>query len=210
MDSSLALFVATSLLLISTPGQDMILVMSRSVAHGARAGVATAAGISVGLLGHTLLAAAGLGALLRASEYLFVAMKWLGAAYLVYLGIKAWRTPPFVAPLTPTLGQGLNRLFVQGALSNLANPKIAIFYFAFLPQFVAADAGPVTVQLVLLGGLFALLTFLVKCPIGLAAGRLSTWLRARPTVQIAMNRISGDLLALLGARLALADAPTNR
>src|SRR5262249_38089878 len=119
------LFVATSLILIATPGQDMILVMSRSVAQGAAAGVATAAGVSLGLVGHTVLATLGLGALLRASEWLFVALKLVGAAYLIYLGIGLLRTGRADLELASTARRSLPRLFMDGALSNLSNPKIA-------------------------------------------------------------------------------------
>ncbi|MEO1034036.1 MAG: LysE family translocator [Pseudomonadota bacterium] len=204
---SLAFFVAASLLLISTPGQDMILVMSRSVAQGARAGVATAGGVSVGLLGHTLLATIGLGAVLTASETLFTVMRLLGAVYLMYLGVKTWRSPPTVIDGADGPQRSVRRMFIEGAVSNLANPKIAVFYFAFLPQFVAADASNAALQLFLLGALFAVLTFIVKCPIGLVAGRLSHWLRVRPGVQIAMNRVSGDVLVSLGVKLALDQSP---
>src|SRR5262249_3194306 len=176
------LFVAASLVLIATPGQDMILVMSRSVAHGASAGVATAAGVSVGLVGHTLLATLGLGAILRASEWLFIALKLVGAAYLIYLAIALLRTRRGDLALGLTVGRSPARLFLDGALSNLSNPKIAIFYFAFLPQFVVAGTEHPALQLFALGLTFAVLTFLVKAPVGFFAGALSNWLRRRPSV----------------------------
>lgn len=201
-DFQIALFLVTSLVLIVTPGQDMVLVMSRSVSLGTKAGIATAAGVSVGLLGHTLLAALGLGAILQASELLFTMMKFAGAAYLVYLGIKTYRAPPVDFALTQSRPESLRKLFFQGAVSNLSNPKIAIFYFAFLPQFVTANTGNPAGQLLFLGFLFALLTFLIKCPIGLLAGTMSSWLREHSAVQIALNRFSGTVLIALGIRLA--------
>lgn len=135
-DVSLTLFALTSLALIITPGQDMILVMSRSITQGATAGIVTAAGVSTGLLGHTLLAALGLGAILQASEWLFVALKLAGAAYLLYLGYGLLRTRDATLVLQEAAGISYARLFANGALSNLSNPKVAIFFFAFLPQFV--------------------------------------------------------------------------
>lgn len=201
-DTQLALFLITSLVLIMTPGQDMVLVMSRSVSQGTKAGVVTAAGISLGLLGHTVLAALGLGAILKTSELLFTLMKFAGAAYLIYLGIKTFRAPPVDLEVSQNQSGSLLALFFQGALSNLSNPKIAIFYFAFLPQFISADAANPGGQLLLLGALFALLTFIVKCPIGVVAGTMSGWLRARPGVQIMLNRFSGTVLVALGVRLA--------
>jgi threonine/homoserine/homoserine lactone efflux protein len=197
------LFVAASLLLIATPGQDMILVMSRSVAQGAAAGVATAAGVSVGLVGHTVLATLGLGAILRASEWLFIALKLVGAAYLIYLGFVLLRTRRADLALGTGAGRSPARLFVDGALSNLSNPKIAIFYFAFLPQFVTAGAQHPTLQLLALGLTFAGLTFLVKAPVGFFAGTLSNWLRRRPSVLLWLYRSSGAVLIGLGVRLAL-------
>ncbi|HTT09308.1 MAG TPA: LysE family translocator [Burkholderiaceae bacterium] len=196
------LFIAASLILIATPGQDMILVMSRSVAQGAAAGVATAAGVSVGLVGHTALASLGLGALLRASEWLFVALKLVGAAYLVYLAFGLLRTRQGDLALAAASRRSLPRLFVDGALSNLSNPKIAIFYFAFLPQFVITDGGHTTLQLLALGLLFAALTFLVKAPVGISAGALSAWLRRRPRVLLWLYRSSSVVLLALGVRLA--------
>jgi threonine/homoserine/homoserine lactone efflux protein len=196
------LFIAASLLLIVTPGQDMVLVMSRSVAQGAAAGVATAAGVSVGLVGHTLLATLGLGAILRTSEWLFLALKFVGAAYLVWLGIGLLRTREASLVVAAGATSSPRRLFVDGALSNISNPKIAIFYFAFLPQFVPPQAGHPTLVVLVLGLVFAALTFAVKGPVGYFAGRLSGWLRARPGVLLWTFRGSGAVLLGLGLRLA--------
>lgn len=201
-DISWWLFVATSLILIATPGQDMILVMSRSVAQGAAAGVATAAGVSLGLVGHTVLASLGLGALLRASEWLFVVLKLVGAGYLIYLAFGLLRTRQGDLALASASRRSLPRLFIDGALSNLSNPKIAIFYFAFLPQFVTTGFEHPTLQLLALGLVFAGLTFLVKAPVGISAGALSIWLRRRPSVLVWLYRSSGMVLLALGVRLA--------
>jgi len=198
------LFIAASLVLIATPGQDMILVMSRSIAQGSAAGVATAAGVSTGLVGHTLLATLGLGAVLRASAWLFVALKLVGAAYLVYLGLQLIRSKKHALAVSVESRKSLRRLFFDGALSNISNPKIAIFYFAFLPQFVKAGAAHPTVCILILGLVFAGLTFLIKGPVGLAAGYLSGWLRSNPRGLTWLYRTSGAVLIGLGVRLALA------
>jgi threonine/homoserine/homoserine lactone efflux protein len=198
------LFIAASLVLIATPGQDMILVMSRSIAQGSAAGVATAAGVSTGLVGHTLLATLGLGAVLRASAWLFVALKLVGAAYLVYLGLQLIRSKKHTLAVSFESRKSLRRLFFDGALSNISNPKIAIFYFAFLPQFVRAGAAHPTVCILILGLVFAGLTFLIKGPVGLAAGYLSGWLRSNPRGLTWLYRTSGAVLIGLGVRLALA------
>ncbi len=201
------LFTVTSLLLIVTPGQDMILVMSRSVAQGAAAGVVTAAGVSLGLVGHTVLATLGLGAILRTSEWLFVALKLAGAAYLVYLGIGLLRSKATELAVSAGARRSLARLFADGALSNVTNPKIAVFYFAFLPQFVLPGAAHPTASVFALGLLFAALTFVVKGPVGLFAGLLSGWLRARPAMLTGLYRTSGAVLIGLGAKLAFERRP---
>jgi threonine/homoserine/homoserine lactone efflux protein len=203
IEAAWLLFVVASLALIVTPGQDMILVMSRSIAQGPAAGVATAAGVGVGLLGHTLLATLGLGALLRASEWLYVALKLVGAAYLVYLGIQLLRAGASAPTASPGPARPLSRLFADGALSNASNPKIAVFYFAFLPQFVLPGALHPTLTVFALGVAFAVLTVLVKAPVGLGAGMLSGWLRTRPGAVVALHRTSGAVLVALGVRLAL-------
>ena len=202
IEASWVLFVATSLLLIATPGQDMILVMSRSIAQGTAAGVATAAGVSVGLVGHTVLATLGLGAILRTSEWLFVALKLVGAAYLLYLGFGLLRTKQGALALGSVSPRPLGKLFVDGAFSNLSNPKIAVFYFAFLPQFVSPSAQQPTLTIFALGMAFAVLTFIIKAPVGLFAGALSGWLRSRPGVLTWVYRSSGAILMGLGVKLA--------
>lgn len=203
-ESSLLLFVTASLLVILTPGQDMILVMSRSLIQGSTAGVATAAGISSGLLVHTVLAALGLGAILQASEVLFFTLKLCGAAYLIYLGVKLLRTRATEIELLAAsrVNKPLGRLYLQGALSNLANPKITVFYFAFLPQFISTEVQHPTFYLLGLGVTFAALTFLVKGPIGFFAGYFSEWLRSRRSILTWMHRTSGIVLMGLGLRLA--------
>ena len=196
------LFIVTSLLVIITPGQDMILVMSRAIAGGSKAGITTAAGVSIGLIGHTLLTAFGLGSLLMASEVLFTALKLVGAVYLVYLGIRLILSKSNRLNLEQVKPTQLKKLFMVGAFSNISNPKITIFYFAFLPQFISSDIQNPTYLLLLLGISFSLLTFLVKAPIGYFSGVLSSWLRARPMILRWIDRTSGVILVGLGTKLA--------
>lgn len=203
LDIAWLLFTAASLVMILTPGQDMVMVMSRSIAQGPGAGVMTAAGVSVGLVGHTVLAAMGLGAILRTSEWLFVALKLVGAAYLIWLGIGLLRTRSATLEVQAAPARPLRWLFLDGAISNVSNPKIAVFYFAFLPQFVNAGAAHPTLSVFALGLWFAVLTFLVKSPIGYFAGRLSGWFRARPGVLVGLHRCSGAVMVGLGVKLAL-------
>ena len=201
-DTQLLLFIFTSLLIILAPGQDFVLVMTRSLSQGAIAGMVTAAGVSCGLLGHTLLAAFGVGAVLMASQSLFLVVKLLGAAYLIYLGIKLLRSRQSVNWQKP---RAVSRwtMFRQGALSNISNPKITIFYFAFLPQFVSTEAGNPTAYLVMLGVLFASLTLVIKASFAYLMGIASTWLTERKSVLQAINRLSGSVLIGFGLKLAL-------
>ncbi len=203
IDAQWLLFLVASLAVIATPGQDMILVMSKSLAQGTRAGLATAAGVSVGLVGHTLLATLGLGALLRTSEWLFTGIKFAGAAYLVYLGVQLLRTRKAHLADDVTPVESHLRLFATGAASNISNPKIAVFYFAFLPQFVTPNAQAPTVTIFALGLVFAVLTFVIKGPVAMFAGRLSSWFRTRPAALLGLYRLSGLVMIGLAVRLAL-------
>ena len=202
-EAQIVVFILTSLVVIITPGQDMILVMSRAISQGSSAGVVTAAGVCFGLLGHTLLATLGLGSLLMASEQLFAILKVVGAGYLVYLGVRLLLNREAELGLQETKPTQLRRLFAQGALSNISNPKVTVFYLAFLPQFFSSDVPNPTQLLLLLGVAFSALTFLVKAPVGYFAGSLSSWLRARPTVLRWLDRTSGLVLIGLGVKLAL-------
>lgn len=196
-------FVATSLLIILTPGQDMVLVMSSTLSKGTRSGIVTAAGVSVGLTVHTMLATLGLGALLQASEWIFTGLKLVGALYLLYLGISLFRSSD---ELTLSYGHGASesalKAFSRGALSNVSNPKIALFYLAFLPQFVPADAAHPTLSVFMLGLVFACLTFLVKGPVAVFAGLLSNWFHQNPRILTKIHRTSGVVMIGLGLKLA--------
>lgn len=194
-------FLGASIVVILAPGQDLVLVMSRGIGQGPAAGVVTAAGVSTGLLGHTLAATLGLGAILVASEMAYTVMKYIGAAYLGYLGLRLIASGSCSLATQRVQQKPLTRLFVEGALSNLSNPKIVLFYFAFLPQFVPASMHSPTLAIFALGSVFALTTFLIKGPFGYFAGSLSAWLRARPAVLTWIYRSSGALLVGLGLRL---------
>ena len=207
LDVSWLLYIAASLVIIATPGQDMILVLSRSITQGVSAGLATAAGVSVGLLGHTMLATLGLGAILRTSEWLFVVLKLVGAAYLIYVGIGLLRTKNAALNVQAAPRRSLSKLFADGALSNVANPTIAVFYFAFLPQFVQPGAQSPALSIFVLGVVFATLTFVVKGPVGYFGGLLSSWFQSRPSVLSWLYRSSGAILVGLGIKLAFERRP---
>ncbi|MFK5880972.1 MAG: LysE family translocator [Sulfurospirillum sp.] len=196
-------FLLTSTVIILVPGQDMILVMSRSISQGPKAGIMTAFGVSVGLLGHTLLATFGLGALLLASEFLFDIVKFIGAGYLVYIGYQLLKTKDDSIDTEDLPKASYKKMFMQGVISNITNPKVAIFYFSYLPQFVVSNDESQTMQLFILGFTFAVLTFSIKAPIGFISGLLSFWIKTRPVVLKYIHRTSGIILIGLGFKLAL-------
>ena len=196
-------FIITSTVLILTPGQDMILVMSRSIAQGPKAGIVTAFGVSTGLLGHTLLATLGLGALLLASEFLFDIVKFIGAGYLIYIGYQLFTSKNHALDMKNLPIISYKRMFMQGLVSNITNPKVAIFYFSYLPQFVIPNGENQATQLLILGFTFATLTFCIKGPIGFISGLLSFWIKTRPIILRYIHRSSGVILIALGLKLAL-------
>lgn len=200
-DLNWILFIIASVAIILTPGQDLVLVMSRSLSHGAIAGLVTAAGVSSGLLAHTVLATLGVGTLVQTSEFLFTAMKIVGAGYLFYLGISLLRVKNSDLLTSHNSQRSIGKLYFDGAISNVANPKIAIFYFAFLPQFVTPAADNPTWSIFLLGASFALLTFLIKGPIAILAGQLSQLVADNPAYLKGIFKVSGFTLIGLGVKL---------
>ena len=204
--ANLGVYVVASLALILTPGQDMIYVITRSLAQGRMAGVLSAAGVCTGILVHTAIVALGIGALLQASEALFFVLKLAGAAYLVYLGLKLLLQRDAVALRAGTATRlPATRLFAQGVLSNVTNPKIVVFFLAFLPQFVSASDPHPTRHLVFLGVLYAAMGFAVKAGVGVVAGSLSERLLRSNAALAWMSRVSGTILVALGLRLAAAE-----
>lgn len=201
---SLALFMLASAALIATPGPDMLLMMVRSLGGGPRDGVLVTAGLIGGVVFHTVLVAFGLAALFAASALAFNAVKWAGAAYLVWLGLQALRAP--LLPLqvqAQTQRFGALELLRQGFLSNALNPKVALFFFTFLPQFADGRQAPVAAQILLLGGVFAAMGFATYGVASFVVGRARGLLAAG--ARRALTRVSGGLMIALGVRLAVAE-----
>ncbi|MGE5097178.1 MAG: LysE family translocator [Betaproteobacteria bacterium] len=204
--ANLGLYVAASLALIATPGQDMIYVITRSLAQGRLAGVCSAAGVCCGILVHTAIASLGIGALLLASETLFALLKIAGAAYLIYLGVRLLLQRESIA-LQSGQARRLSalQLFWQGVLSNVSNPKVALFFLAFLPQFVRPGDPHPTAHLVFLGVLYAVMALPVKSAVGIAAGAFAERVLRSPAALAWMSRVSGTVLVALGLRLAASE-----
>lgn len=205
MDSrALGLYVAASLALIVTPGQDMLYVVSRSLAQGRLAGVCSALGVSLGILVHTALAALGVGALIHAVPSLFVVLRIAGAAYLVWLGVRMLVVSPRLAPRGGTRVPLLT-VVREGILSNVSNPKIALFFVAFLPQFVSPSDPGASLRMLELSGVFMLVTLIVFVGYGVFAASVRTHLLARPHVMRWMRRLFAGAFVGLAARLAFTD-----
>ena len=200
---SFVLFLTASLVVIVAPGPDNILVLTRGISQGRKAAVASAAGASLGLVCHSLFAAAGLSAILAQSAVAFALVKYAGAAYLIYLGAKALLSREGFA--VPGGGRTirLRSVFVQGVASNIMNPKIAVFFLAYLPQFADPTTGSMGPQLLLLGLAFALLTLLVFSVLGYFSGSLGDTLERRPRLSDALRWFTGGVFIALGLRLAL-------
>lgn len=198
-----ALFLPAALALALTPGPDMIYVVSRALAQGRRAGLVSAAGLSLGLLAHTVGAAVGVSVLLAASQTAYTVLKIAGAAYLVWIGVQMWRAPARLDVHAATDRRSDRQLFLQGSLSALLNPKLALFFLAFIPQFVPAGSASPVADALALGAAFSIIGVLVQGAAGLLAGSLSSALRRSETRVRAVFRFSGGLMVLLGARLLL-------
>jgi threonine/homoserine/homoserine lactone efflux protein len=199
------LFVGVAWALILAPGPDMLYVITRGVTQGRRAGMLSALGVICGILVHTTAAAFGLTLILQTSALAFLIVKTLGAAYLIYLGVKAWRDKSTfsVQPSAPSLS--VQRVFWQGVLSNVLNPKVAIFFLAFLPQFVDKESSQVALQMVTLGLTFAGFGLCFLLAVGYSSGTIGGWLADRPHYARFLQRLAGGILVGLGIRLALTE-----
>jgi threonine/homoserine/homoserine lactone efflux protein len=208
--SSLALFIGSAFLLLVIPGPAVFYVLGRSIGHGRSAGLVSALGISVGTLVHTAAAAVGLSALLMSSAIAFGVVKYLGAAYLVYLGVQKMRREESMELQEGAPSIKLRRIFAQGIVVNVLNPKSALFFFAFLPQFVDASRGNVVGQILFLGILFAFLGMLSDSLWAIFAGTLAQWLRGNARWMRTQRYVSGGMLISLGVATAFAGSGSKK
>lgn len=196
-------FLAAGVLLNLTPGQDTVYILGRSIAHGRAIGIASALGISAGCLFHTLAAAFGLSTILATSASAFLAVKLLGAAYLIYLGIRMFRSP-IAAPEAghPSDLPSIGAAFWQGALTNITNPKVALFFLAFLPQFIDADSQSKLSAFLLLGLTFVATGTVWCLVLAMSAARMRDLLAPGSRASLLLARTAGTLFIVLGIRLA--------
>jgi threonine/homoserine/homoserine lactone efflux protein len=210
--SALALFTVAAITLLVIPGPSVLYIVTRSVDQGRAAGLASVGGIHVGTLVHVAAAALGLSALLVSSATAYNAVRWLGAAYLVWLGVRRLlaRDESSGSAKNPhTSRLGLGRVFAQGVVVNVLNPKTALFFFAFLPQFVDVTRGSVRLQVVVFGVAFVLLGLVSDGAYALLASTGAGWLRRRPRVAKASRVVSGGMLISLGLTTALAGSRSS-
>lgn len=209
--SNLALFLVAVLALNLTPGPDMLFCFANGVGRGRGAGAVAALGIGAGSVVHTFAAALGVAGLLAASPLLFDLVRYAGAAYLLWL---AWRalTAPLPVPAeagAQAPGQGrLSRIFLQGLVTNVLNPKVALFFIAFLPQFAAPANGPVWLQVLVLGGLISVSGTLVNAAVGVGAGGLGGLFGRNPRIARLQRWLTAGIFAGLAARLVLGGGRT--
>ena len=207
--NDLLLFAATALVMVLTPGPNMIYLLSRSICQGRRAGVISLFGVIAGFVVHMLAAAIGLTALFLAVPLAYEVLKWAGACYLLYLAwqaVKPGARSPFEARDLPE--DPPRKLFLMGFLTNVLNPKIAIFYLSIFPQFVSPEHGSVFVQSIVLGCTQIAVSFTVNLVIALSAATLAAWFLRNPRWMAVQRYVMGFVLAALAVRIAIEERRT--
>lgn len=202
-------FLLTAVLLTATPGPDNLMVLGVGASKGRRLGMAFGLGCATGCLSHTVLAALGVSAVLAASPVAFTALRVVGGAYLVWLGIGALRSrggvgvPAQAGDQTADPADSAARQFFKGMLANAINPKVVLFFLSFLPQFVVPANGDVPLQMAVLGVVFSLQAAVLFGALGWFAGGIGQWLQRRPRAGLWLDRVSGVVFVGLGLRMAL-------
>lgn len=200
---SLIPFIIASLVLINSPGPDLIFVVTQSAVHGAKTGILVTFGLVSGLIFHTLLVAFGVAAIIMTSEFAFTLLKTLGAMYLLYLAWQAFRAHSEKLKAEKNIQKTAFQLYRRGIIMNITNPKVTVFFLAFLPQFVSADNGSVVEQVFMLGAIFMVLGLTSFIAISLAAGKLGNWLNRSEKAQLYLNRIAGVVFIGLAINLLI-------
>lgn len=198
------MFALTALLLNITPGNDMLYVAARSTSQGSKAGIVSSLGIMVGCMVHIVAAMVGLSAIIAKSAFAFDIIKYIGGAYLIYLGTRALLSKKKTLHIDSTnKKRSFKNIFWQGALTNVLNPKVALFFLAFLPQFINLNSENTASQILLLGIWFNIGGTLVNIIVSLLFGKISSWLSDSPTFIQWQERVTGTILIALGIRVAL-------
>ena len=199
------IFVMASMALSLAPGPDNIFVVTQSALYGRKAGIYVTLGLCTGLLVHTAAVSLGVAAIFQTSELAFNVLKMLGAAYLLYLALQAFRAPAEQFDETEKPKLDWQKLYYRGIIMNITNPKVAIFFLAFLPQFANPILGSVTEQILVFGALFIASAFFIFGMLAWFAGTLGKWLKDSAKAQIIMNRVAGSVFAGLALKLAVSE-----
>jgi len=194
-------FVTASAALAVAPGPDNIFVLTQSAIHGRKAGIIVTLGLCTGLLVHIAAVAFGVAAILKTSTIAFNMLKFVGAAYLLYLAWQAFRAGETQITETTENSISPKALYSRGILMNVTNPKVAIFFLAFLPQFADPSRGAIPNQIFMLGAVFMITAFIIFSGIAWGAGQIGGWLKSSKRAQVAINRIAGTVFVLLACRL---------
>jgi threonine/homoserine/homoserine lactone efflux protein len=202
---TVAIFFTASVALAFAPGPDNIFVLTQSALHGRKAGLLVTIGLCTGLLVHTAAVSLGVAAIFQTSALAFNILKMVGAMYLLYLAWQAFKAGATKIDESAELHMDLRKLYYRGVIMNITNPKVAIFFLAFLPQFADPVIGSITIQMMMFGGLFIIATLLIFGSIAWSAGFLGEWLKGSEKAQVIMNRIAGTVFAGLALRLAISE-----
>lgn len=203
--SEMWLFILSAMALAAVPGPDNIFVMMLSALHGFKKGVAVIAGLCSGLMIHTMAAAMGIAAIFHASPVAFYTIKILGVLYLLYLAWQAWCAGQSDTAYRAKAPDGLGALYIRGLLMNMTNPKVTVFFLAFLPQFAKPELGFMASQMIQLGTLFIVSTMVVFGLIAWFAGELGGWLQRSPSALAKMNRCVSMVFVGLAVKLVLGE-----
>jgi threonine/homoserine/homoserine lactone efflux protein len=196
-------FLAASLALAVAPGPDNLFVLTQSALHGRKAGLLVTLGLCTGLLVHTAAVSLGVAAIFQTSAFAFNLLKIAGAFYLLYLAFQAFRAGASNLDETAQTNLAWQKLYSRGIIMNITNPKVAVFFLAFLPQFADASRGAMEIQMFIFGGLFIGSTLLIFGAVAWFAGFLGEWLKGSAKAQIIMNRVAGTVFIALALRLAM-------
>ena len=198
-------FLGVAAALAAVPGPDNIFVLTQSALHGRVAGLIVTFGLASGLMFHTTAVALGVAVIFQTSQYAFVALKYAGAVYLIYLAWRAFTASQSQFDGVETHSETALKQFIRGFLMNITNPKITIFFLAFLPQFVDPINGSIIAQFYQLGVLMVVTTIVIFGTVALAAGTLGHWIKGSPRTQVWLNRVSGTVFLSLALKLALTE-----
>lgn len=198
---ALTAFIFASAVLCFMPGPDNLFVLSQSALYGKKSGLFVTLGLCTGLLVHTLVVALGLAVVIQNASGALTVIKLAGAAYLLYLAWLAFTAKTISGSNEAAIQVSSSAMYRRGIIMNISNPKVSIFFLAFLPQFASTDYGPLTAQMIFLGGVFTLVTFAIFSLFALMSGMLGNFLRTKSNAQLYINRVAGLVLTALAIGL---------